>query len=434
MATEFAFLIKANFEFYSALLMTGTSFLPQFPQANTISGVSSFSIRDAYNGLRAHNKSVMAFATHYSDKIRDGDPDWLDKYQKAKMQVNHCVTITEDGQYKVQSWDGLTIDNPEFLGLQMPVELFHYMSERLVGPRVMNSFTWCLSGIFVFPTLDGVDSEEYRHLVTVSLLSLRETTAALIASRCARALQHYTQHMRYWFDDSLRPKLVHKDKQEEVKKKTETWAVGDADLNLVQGLSTTVPGKLAFAALSLQQNDFPEKTISKFRVDSIETKAEIISNSLWRLLHLRGYVNDQHKLSVWGQALATSLETLGPIVKKYDDAQHLEEAAFLAFELLQFDNLNSRNPHPELIGGPLRGSEEQKASCMLVSRTACLLKLRHKSVGYTGPLSRNFLAFYSIIKAVREADRDLLEGITATMLLSSQTKRSRTNYRDLAEG
>jgi len=412
--------------------MTGTSFLPQFPQANTVSGVASFSIRDAYNGLRAHNKSVMAFAAHYSDKIREGDPDWLDKYQKAKMQVNHCVTLSPDGQYNVQDRENLTIDSVKYLGLQLPAELYHYMSETMIGPRVMNSLTWL--DTVVFPTLDGVESEEYKRLVTVSLPPLRETMAALIASRCARALQHYNQHMRFWFNETLRPELVHKDKQEETNKKTETWAVGDPDLKSIQGLSTTQPGKLTFAVLALQKKDFAEKTVSKVRVDSLDTTSEILSNSIWRLLHLRGYVNDQHKLSIWGQALAATLEAIGPAVKKYDDAQHLEEAAFLAFELLQFDNLNSRNPHPELIGGPLRGSDEQKASCMLVSRTACLLKLRHKSVGYTGPLSKNFLAFYSIVKAVREADRDLLEGITASMFLSSQAKRSRTKYREIGQG
>jgi hypothetical protein len=194
------------------------------------------------------------------------------------------------------------------------------------------------------------------------------------------------------------------------------------------------PGTLSYALLSLQREGFPQSTISKDKITGLNTKTEVISNALWRLLHLRGYVNDQHELTAWGRALATTVQSIGPTVKKYNDIHHMEEAAFLAFELLRFDNLNSRNRHPELIGGPLRGSDEDKANCILIGRTACLLKLRHLNIGYTGPLSKNFLSFHSIIKAVRENDRDLLEAVTASMFLSNQASRERSDgayYQDL---
>jgi len=187
---------------------------------------------------------------------------------------------------------------------------------------------------------------------------------------------------------------------------------------------SNVAGSLSFAILSLQQKDFAKKTIFKGTITGLNSTSEVISNAIWRLLHLRGYVNDQHELTSWGSALAKTLKALGPIIKKHNDVHHVQEAAFLAFELIRLDNLNSRNRHPELIGGPLRGSEEDKANCMLIGRTACLLKVRHNDIGYTGPLSKNFLSFYSIIKSVRETDRDLLEAITASMLLNGQIDRN----------
>lgn len=141
------------------------------------------------------------------------------------------------------------------------------------------------------------------------------------------------------------------------------------------------------------------------------------------MLHLRKFVSDQHELTSWGKALATSLKALAPEVKKWGQIHHIEEAAVLAFELIRFNNLNSGNRHPELIGGPLRGSDADKASCILIGRTACLLKLRHENIGYTGPLSKNFLAFHTLIKAVRETDRDLVEAVAASMFLSNQANR-----------
>jgi hypothetical protein len=161
-----------------------------------------------------------------------------------------------------------------------------------------------------------------------------------------------------------------------------------------------------------------------------------MSNVLWRLLHLRKFVNDQHQLTGWGNALATTLKAIAPEVQKYADVHHIEEAAFLAFELIRFNNLNSRNRHTELIGGPLRGTEADKGNCILIGRTSCLLKLRHANIGYTGPLSKNFLSFHTLIKAVRETDRDLLEAIAASMFLSNQANRLhgdkvRTDFGDL---
>jgi hypothetical protein len=43
------------------------------------------------------------------------------------------------------------------------------------------------------------------------------------------------------------------------------------------------------------------------------------------------------------------------------------------------------------------------------------------------PLSKNFLSFHSIIKAVREIDRDLLEAATTSMFLSNQASRERSD-------
>jgi hypothetical protein len=417
--------------FADALLMIGTTFLPTFPPLLPNEKISRqpFSVGDAVNLLRASEKSVTSACTSFSDILQARDPHWLDKFRRAKMGVKHCVTITQDGRVKIRDTENLTGDNVEYLGLQLPPELYHYLSKVLIGPRILNIFGSLES--LVFPTLDGVVSDEYRRLVTRSLVPLKETTAALISSRIHRGFQFKDLTMKFWFDDSFKHTLTHRTLQPPPNQQADTWGVKDADLSAQETATGTSPGKLSFALLSLQENGFPPKTITQGVASGINSKSEVLSNVLWRLLHLRGYVNDQHELTSWGRALGTTLKAIGPTVKKFDDIHHIEEAAFLAYELIRFDNLNARNRHPELIGGPLRGSDEDKANVILISRTVCLLKLRHHNIGYTGPLSKNMLAFHSIIKAVREADRDLLEAVTVSMFLNAQANRIRDDFGEL---
>ena len=85
-------------------------------------------------------------------------------------------------------------------------------------------------------------------------------------------------------------------------------------------------------------------------------------------------------------------------------------------------------PVPPYHGAPYRGSETDQRNTLLVSRVSCLGKLRHKNIGYTGPLSRHLLAYRSIISAVRGAQRDVLEMALCTMLLSGDVDRAVTAH------
>jgi len=46
---------------------------------------------------------------------------------------------------------------------------------------------------------------------------------------------------------------------------------------------------------------------------------------------------------------------------------------------------------------------------MLVSRVAGLGTLHHRPIGFTGPLSQHLLGYNSIIEAIRQTLRDLVE-------------------------
>jgi hypothetical protein len=83
-------------------------------------------------------------------------------------------------------------------------------------------------------------------------------------------------------------------------------------------------------------------------------------------------------------------------------------------------------------GLPRKGTYEEKATLVLISECASLLKLRHQSLGYTGPLNKSILSFWSLASAMREADRDLIEAIVASMFLYGQSKRERDDYLEIS--
>ena len=140
--------------------------------------------------------------------------------------------------------------------------------------------------------------------------------------------------------------------------------------------------------------------------------------------------------------LAQILTKLGP---KTDQ----DQAVMLAVELLRLDLLNPDTMFPDYSGAPVRGSgayasfslpclvtnnfeEIDRRNCMLVSRVACLGKLRHEPRGYSGPLSRHLLAYHSIISEVHASLRDLVEMSLATLFLEGHADRNRSDWMDLS--
>lgn len=413
------------------LLMTGTTFLPFFPPlANSaINPRQPFSIMDAVNMLRTSEKSVTNACTSFSDILENQDPDWLDKYRKARLAVNYFVYIAENGEIKVHDFDRLTGDNHLYLGLQLPAELLHYVNTGLIGPRVLGWITQ--KEIYILPTLDGVASEEYKKLVTAQLVPINETTLSLIISRLHRGIQHIDIKLRVWYDEKASYRLNLRGIQPSPSARVASWDVKEAKIKefFPQGLS----GSIALEVLALRNPEFVKSTTGVTgKIRGIDSADNILSIAIWRFLHLRGYINDVHELTSWGSALARALAAMEPTVKKNPDVPGLYEAVLLAFELMQFELLNARNRHEELNGLPINGNEDEKNSLLLISRCATLLKLRHEANGYTGPLSKNLLAFHSLTSAVRGADRSLIESIVASMFLHSQTKRERDDYLEIS--
>lgn len=401
-----------------ALLCTGMYGVPTFPpllEGKTLPR-NQFDLKDATLMILSSGRTVGKTCEQHLDK--KNHPEWELKYQKAKMSIEHYIVIDKPGKILISKYDHLTADNHEYLGLQLPPEVLHYLSQAAINPRVLDWFSSL--EILAHPPLDGGDSEEYKALLTKHLVPMRGQTIEVLASRFNRAFQHKVYTMKFWYEGSKPVNIKPADVAPKPTVLMSSWCMKEDMYKGQKGSVAAAPGTMLFALSTLTDSKFAASTIHKAKSGKSDTKPstdeEFICNTLWRFLHVRGYIDDKHELTVWGKALLAALQRKAP-------AHDLEEPIFLAFELIRLDLLNTKQSYDQWIGGPLRGSEEDKADCLLISRVGCLAKLRHQLIGYTGPLSRNLLAFHSITTAVRESVRDLIEAIYVSSMLAAEFKR-----------
>jgi hypothetical protein len=375
--------------------------------------------------LRTNGKHVKQLCSSFDDVLLKDQPDWFDKFCKARMIVKHFTYINENGAVEIANDDTLTTDSHEYLGIKLPEELIYYMEYGLVGPSVPS---WVIhSEATIPPTLDGIPSTEYRNLVLSQLLPVKELALGLVIPRLNRGLHYKDIEVKAWMPDS-QPAIIRNSTFRTANPKVATWDIEEKVVaQAFPSWSFTAPavkdraGSIAFEVLSLLKSDFPASTISKpgSKIKTDEAH-HLVSSIIWRFLHLRDYVDDSHELTAWGKALAASLTNLEPTVKKFPKVSGLFEALLLAFELIRFDQLNCKPRQDEVPQG-----SNVDESVLLASRCAVLLKLRHEAIGYTGPLRKDMLAYLSQVSAVREADRDLVDSITAHLFLNNKSKRDR---------
>ncbi|KAK1829641.1 protein MKT1 [Podospora conica] len=417
-----------------AILMTGTSFLLPFPPLvdPTLTKNQPHTVSDALNVLRAAVKSVTQACNAYQDVLEIKDATWLDKYRKARMAVDHFIYIAESGEVRVHAPEGLTVDAHEYLGVQLPSELFHYLNTGLIGPRLLS---WITHGrMEVLPTIDGFVSDEYKNLVEKGSVRIKEMALSIVEPRLNRGISHKPITMGVWYDRSRKYTMAWESegKGGTISRQVASWNVAPSSIKA--HFPKFQHGSILSEVTALQNPEFAASTMAGdgTKMKGIKPAGLIQSVCLWRFLHLRGYVDDSHTLTHWGKALAATLSALEPTVKKHAEVPNLYEHALVAIELIRHDLLHAGNKHDELRGYPMNGTEEDRASLLLISRCATLLKLRHKANGYTGPLSKNLLCFRSLASEVRSADRDLIEALVASMFLYAQADRKRTDGWELS--
>ncbi|KAL1894750.1 hypothetical protein Sste5346_005725 [Sporothrix stenoceras] len=418
--------------FIDALLMTGTSFLPGFPPLRDVTITPRPpSVADATNMLRTAEKNVASLCASFNDLLQAQDPQWLDKFRKARMAVDHFIYIAESGDISVHDFDRLTSDNHEYLGFQLPAELFHYLNKGMISPRVLSWIAYCQ--VAILPTLDGYVADEYKKLVTEQLVSYYETSLSLIANRINRGINFRQINLKVWYDNKFSLKLKHRTEDNDSVARIAAWNVTAESIEKHFFPKKSSSGSIAFELAAVNNKDFVAETLKAHKIKETESGDVIVSLTLWKLLTLRGYIDSKTlELTKWGVALSKTFAALEPVVKKQPElTSSLHAAALLAYDLVRLDLLNAKNQHAELQGYPANGTVEDRDAAVLISRTATLLQLRQDTSGYTGPLSKSLLAFHTLTTTVGEANRAIVESLLALTFMSNQAKRERVDYWDI---
>lgn len=412
--------------FIDALMLAGSGLLPTFPPLENENVYRKpFNMRNVVEMITSCGGSVVRLCAQYStDPAVKGV--YLDQYKRALTRIRYHVIMTDEGEVEILDKSHAPDDAHECIGLRLPEELYMYLSRGMLRPRVLN---WLTSGkISITQPLAGGDGRPYQNLVKVQLDPLRRQALSLLTEPIHRYYHSRDITTSLWFDPSYDGKFNMRD----ISSPRDLLSKWNVKNNLIAGYSTEdLPaGTLSFAILSLENPEFAAKTVTqkpKAGQEPLKHRDEILANAVWRLLQLRGYLNEQHQLTEWGRVLEAVWSASGT---RRDE----EEAALIAVELMRFELINPDTMFLGYGGAPGNGSDIDKRNAMLVSRVACLGKIRHSAKGYSGPLSRHMLAYHSIVSSVHASLRDLLEMIVAAMFLEGLVDRDREDWADISLG
>ena len=402
--------------FKDAQLLLGCSFLPTFPLLlrNQLS-----TMREALALLRGG--PVLQLCNQYRDDPAVAQSDYAARYKKAIMAIKHHVITTPDGSVQPMDLQNAPGEVHAFVGQRLPDELFFYISRGLLDPQVPN---WLATNEIKL-TLPGgpIDCEPFRRFVFDQLNPLRLQSLKLLAECLHFYWQARPISIKSWDgQDTMQPL---KDVSP-LKDKVSSWKVRDSIMP--PSKSARVSSVLSCLRM-LKDKDFMQKTITstKDRIQhpALTSQSEIVSNVFWRFLHVRGFVDDKHQLTTWGHMLEAALATM-------DGGSRKEEQGIIAVELLRLGAFNTQS----VTGSNVASSDksyDHKRYTNLLSKIACLGRLKHEPVGYVGPLDRSLLTFAWEITSIRESLRNLCETILTTMFLNGEASREREDWLELSQ-
>ena len=404
-------------QFSDLCLISGYSILPTMPELEVDSNIPR--LEAAKHMLQRANNDVYAVCAQAKDE------NYQMAFHKAKYAVKHAVSMKVNSLEVIQDdLDSVPADTHEFIGQRLPNELYFYLIRGLAGPRVLNWRT--RMEILETPPLDGGLSQLYRDLVNNKLVPLRSQSLVMITHLLHRYYQKNDPNLICWFGEG-NGKTLNIAEALESAKTADSWHVTAKALPSPPDASS---GPLRSAISGLLNESEAKKTVTPRPEGApapLTTIPELRPNAVWRFLEHRGYINENHTLSAWGRSLDVALQKAADngSFRTPSLAKEIEEAIFMAYELIRLDVLNTRNMFqtPPYSGQPMRGSDADKQFVLLISRIACLGSFQHNSIGYTGPLSRALLAYHQVTAAVRGALRDLVEMHACNMFLAGSVKR-----------
>ena len=185
--------------FRDAQLLLGSPFLPTFPILSQDNSIKGRDIREALNLLNTAGQSVPQLCRQYRNDPNVAQLQYGNRYKKAIMTIRHHVIASVEEKVRPLNPDQIPSDVHDFVGRQLPDELYFYIQQGIMGTRVPN---WLTSDEIVLDLPGGcADSDVYRRLMRDQLNPLRAQSLGLLSSFLHRYHQQRSVILKMWYDD-----------------------------------------------------------------------------------------------------------------------------------------------------------------------------------------------------------------------------------------
>ena len=339
-----------------AQLLLGSAFSPTFPplarQAASTKGVG---ITDVIAMLNSNGRNVLQLCHAYRDDPSMANNDYADLYKRAIMSIRHHIALRQNGTIESTHAEYAPGDVHDFVGQNLPAEMFFYLSRGIIGPEVLNWLTQDHIDLTLPPGV--MDSPASRSLVFEQLNPVRAQALMVLSENMNIYYRHRKVRINTWAGQE-RPDLTINMREETLLKDTISgWKVKDG---LLQDIGQDF--SLLACLQALKKDKFRLETVKSGKTThaypALTSTDEVIANTFYRFLRIRGYVNEKHELTVWGNVLETILAKLSPPKRASDMGSN--DIAILAVELMRFGLLNgdeSGGPRPSGPGESEAGSQ-----------------------------------------------------------------------------
>jgi hypothetical protein len=330
-------------------LLLGTTFTPAFPPlARLATTTKGAGVSEAVTMLNAHGRNVLQLCHAYREDLSTAGTDYEDVYKKAIMSLRHHIAIQYNGLIEPMNTEYAPSDVHDFVGQNLPPEMFFYLSRGIIGPEPLNWLTNQHIAVSLPPGV--IDSTQHRKLVFEELNPIRAQTLMVMSEFMPNYYRNRKVDLRTWGDRDRPDLTINLREQPPLKDKVSRWKVKDAAM---QGVSSDFSLLTCLEALKNQK--FNEQiTISAkttYAYPALTTTNEVVINTFYRFLNIRGYINDQFQLTSWGCLLQAILSKLG-------ESKRANDVALLAVELIRFGLLNGS----EGDGSPAKSTGKDEVS------------------------------------------------------------------------
>lgn len=431
-------------EFLDTALLLGMEYCSTFPalqdpSTGLLPTNETPSVRAVVQLVQQH-RSGFALCTQFAEHPMVAQVAYLDQFCHARTMIKYCMVLAPGSTTVVplplvvgpaSASSDIPSDLHEIFSFRLPDEAVLALSRGWVGAPILGSL---LSGYVIEPApLDNGETSEYQRFVREYLTeSPQSPRCTAIALACA-ALHPFWRSRKvsavYWFQPEVDFAIQHEAPAvQKLLAQNDLWYVSSAflDKELQRQNSATIDLPLCLNTTADAAR--AKRTLGTHDASThLVRKDELVANSFWRLLELRGFLSDDHTHTAYGRAAHTALGHL----RINDRAQ---EPLFLALELIRAQVLHSHvYSGRSYSGGASLGSEEEMGHTLLVMRCLSLLSIGYKRQAWDAPLSRELLIFNSFAKALARSLRSLVEMVTLSLLLKRTSPHPpRDDYLDLS--